>query len=543
VAVPTESSLVERVTLLQQTLVAVTADKERFKTEREEYRRLYLQMLELNKKLEAGIVGQKRERLSPSDAQLTLSLLQQLLGDRSGASAAEVEPVKEVRAHTRHKPTGRKPLPDHLPRVDIEVLPPEVEQKGREAFDRIGEDVTETLERRPASLVVVRVHKPKFVPKERDRLGETQVLQASPPELPIERALAGPGMLADTIVKRWQDHLPLNRLEKIYARDGLELARSTVCGWHGELSALVRPLIGAMWDDALSAPYLCTDATGVLVQALEKCRRAHFWVVLAPELHVLFGYSPKHDAAAVDRMLRGYKGKLVLDAHAVFDHLFRGGDVTECGCWSHARRYFYKALPSDPDSATKALAFIGGLFRIERRLKDAHAPPSKRFEVRQAESKPIVESFFAWADAEALRVLDETPIAKAIGYSRNQREALGQFLADGRLPIHNNASELQLRRQAVGRKNWLFVGSDDGGEVNANFVTLLASCQLHKIEPWSYLRDLFCLLPSWPMRRVLDLAPAYWNKTLQEQHAQQRLAANPFRNVTLGPLELHRDNH
>jgi transposase len=532
--------LEERVADLEKQLVVVLAANERLAAEREEYRKLYVQALELCKKLEAGIVGPKRERLSSSDAQLTLALLAQLLGER--AASAPAEPVEKVRAHTRARPTGRKPLPEHLPRVDIEILPPEVEQHGRDAFERIGEDVSETVERRPASLVVVRVHKPKFVPKTRDRLAETHVVQASPPELPIPRALAGPGMLADTVVKRWQDHLPLHRLEKIYGRDGIDLARSTVCGWHGELAQLAKPLVRAMWDDALAAPYLCTDATGVLVQALEKCRRAHFWVVLAPELHVLFGYSPKHDSATVDRMLRGYKGKLVADAHAVFDHLFRGGDVVECGCWSHARRYFYKALDSDPERAKKALAFIGGLFRIERGLKDAHAPPSKRLEVRAAESKPIAEAFFAWCDVEAFNVLDETPITKAIGYARNQRKALEQFLDDGRLPIHNNSSERELRRQAVGRKNWLFVGNDDGGEVNATFVTLLASCQLHQIEPWSYLRDLFCLLPSWPVRRVLQLAPAYWNKTLQDQEAQQRLAANVFRNVTLGPLELHRDN-
>ena len=133
-----------------------------------------------------------------------------------------------------------------------------------------------TGRRRPASLVVVRTHKPKFVPKERERCAATEVLQASPPELPIERGLAGPGLLADTIVRRWQDHLPLHRLERIYGREGLELARSTIGTWHAELAALVEPLIDAMWEDALSSPYLCTDATGVLVQANEKCRRGHF---------------------------------------------------------------------------------------------------------------------------------------------------------------------------------------------------------------------------------------------------------------------------
>jgi transposase len=409
--------------------------------------------------------------------------------------------------------------------------------QGLDAFERIGEDVTETVERRPASLVVVRTHKPKFVPKGRDRLAETTVLQASTPELPIERGLAGPGLLADTIVRRWQDHLPLHRLERIYGREGLELARSTICGWHEELSHLVQPLIDEMWADARKAPYLCVDATGVLVQALDKCRHAHFFVVAAPDKHVLFGYSPRHDANAVDRLLDGYTGYLVADAHAVYDHLYKDGRVVESGCWSDARRYFFKALGSDPQRANVALELIKKLFLTERTL--ATSPPEVRLKVRQVEARPIVDAFFKWCDEQAGCVLSETPIAQAIGYAPNQREALCRFLEDGRLPIHNNFSERQLRREALGRKNWLFVGSDEAGSVNANFVSLLASCELHGIEPLGYLRDLFCLLPSWPRRRVLELAPAYWAKTLEDKDAQQRLATNVFRQASLGTLGEH----
>ncbi len=504
-------------------------------SERDQYKKLYLEMLERARKLEAGLLGQKREKLSPPEEQLTLQLLGMLLGERP---ADAPPPVEEVRAHQRAKPTGRKPLPEKLPRIDIEVLPPEVQQAGLDAFERIGEDVTETVEHRPESLVVVRTHKPKFVPKGRDRLAETKVLQAEPPELPIPRGLAGPGLLADTIVRRWQDHLPLHRLERIYGRAGMELARSTVCGWHAELAALAAPLLVAMWKDALSAPYLCADATGVLVQEKEKCRSGHFFVVAAPEKHVLFAFAPKHDSAAVDRLLSGYKGYLVVDAHAVYDHLFKGGKVVEVGCWAHARRYFFKALGSDPERARQALAFIKALFKLER--EHATSPPELRLKARVEDAKPIVDAFFKWCDAQAAVVLDETPISKAIGYARNQREALQRFLDDGRLPLHNNFSERELRREAVGRKNWLFVGSEDGGDVNAVFVSLLASCQLHGIEPWGYLRDLLCLLPGWPKNRVLELAPAYWEKTVQDENAQQRLAANVFRQVTMGALVGHR---
>jgi transposase len=331
--------------------------------------------------------------------------------------------------------------------------------------------------------------------------------------------------------------LPLHRLERIYGREGLALARSTICGWHEALAGLVKPLVEAMWADALTAPYLCTDATGVLVQARERCRRGHFWVVIAPERHVLFAYTAKHDAASVDGMLKDYRGYLVADAHAVFDHLYKDGALIEVACWAHARRYWWKALDTDPERARKALAFMGELFRIERAL--ATGPPEARLKARRAESRPIVDAFFAWCQEEAGRALDETPTAKAIGYALNQRVALQRFLDDGRLPMHNNGSERALRREAIGRKNWLFVGSDDAAEVNAAFVSLLASCQLHGIEPWSYLRDLFCLLPSWSRPRVLDLAPVNWKQTLENKDAQQRLDANVFRRATLGLLDDH----
>jgi transposase len=544
------ASIADKLAELQARVDGLAAEREAWSTERaalaeerDEYRKLYLQALELCRKLELGIVGPRRERLSAGDAQLTMSLLGALLGESAGSTpaSAETPPLAAetpVAAHTRAKPTGRKPLPEKLPRVEVEVLPPEVQQKGTDAFVRIGEDVTEIVERRPASLVVVRTRRPKFVPRDRERNAETVVAQAPVPELPFDRALAGPGLLADTIVRRWQDHLPLHRLERIYGREGLDLARSTMCGWHEALAGLVRPLVDAMWADALEAPYLCTDATGVLVQARERCRRGHFWVVIAPERHVLYAYTPKHDGAAVDDLLKDYRGYLVADAHAVFDHLYQGGAVIEVACWAHCRRYWWKALDSDPERARKALAFIGGLFRVERAC--ASAPPEDRLRTRRADSKPIVDAFFAFCQEEAARVLDETPTAKAIGYALNQRVALQRFLDDGRLPLSNNQSERALRREAIGRKNWIFVGNDDAAEVNAAFVSLLASCQLHGLEPWTYLRDLFCLLPSWPVSRVLDLAPVNWQKTLENQNAQQRLDANVFRRATLGLLDDHR---
>jgi len=522
-------------------LIALRRELDQAISDREHYRELYLSLLEKCRKLELGIVGPKSERLSGNEQQLSMMLLATLLGD-GAAEGAESAPAatQTVQEHERAKPTGRKPLPENLPRIEIEIVPPEVEREGKDAFERIGADTSEVLERRRASLVVVKTIRGKWVRKDRERCAETEVVVAPPPALPIERGLAGPGLLADTIVKRWEDHLPLNRQEKIFAREGVEIARSTICQWHIELAALATPLLLAMWKDALGSPYLCTDATGVLVQDRDKCRNGHFWIVIAPGRHVLYAYTPKHDRAAVDSLLADYKGYLVADAHAVYDHLFATGDVVEVGCWAHARRYYFQALETEPELAREALAILGALFRIERLL--ANGPPGKRYSVRLRESKPIVERFFAWCEAARPRVLDETPIARAIGYSLNQREALSRFLSDGRLPLHNNDSERGLRREVVGRKNWLFLGSDEGGAVNATFVSLLASCRLHGIEPWSYLRDLFCLLPDWPVLRVLDLAPANWNQTRQQQHTQQRLAANVYRAITLDEPSPHRQD-
>jgi transposase len=549
---------------LEARVSELTTAVEKLTAEREQYRKLYLELLERNALLERGIVaGRKAERFTGDDTQLTMQVLGMLLGGDEAApagapdpaqeaggappSAPSPEPTSPVRGHERRKPTGRKPLPQHLPRVRIEVLPPEVQQDGLAAFQKVGEEVSEVLERRPASLVVVELVRPRFLRKTSiaemlaAETPEERPVIAEPPERPINRGLAGPGLLAATIVYRWQDSIPLHRQESIFARDGLELARSTICGWHETLADLAAPLVDAMMKDALLQPYLCIDATGALVRvdgqeskAKRKYLQAHFFVVAAPEKHILYCFSHQHNGAAVDKILGGYKGYLVADAHIIYDHLYTSGHVIEVGCWSHCRRYFFKALGSEFARAKHALEQIKAMYRIERELKTA--PRKKREEIRQVrqeKTKPIVDAFFAWCDEQAAIVLDDTPLSNALRYARNQRVALSRFLDDGQLPLDNNISERNLRREVLGRKNWLFLGSDVGARANTTFVSLLASCQLHGIEPWAYLRDILCLLPSWPAKRILELAPAYWKQTYEQEDTQKRLAANVFRSVTL----------
>lgn len=542
---PQDDDAVSPLVAVSRELTEARRDLDDLTAQRDEYKRLYLKTLEICKKLENGILAQHRaERMRSSEYQTSLALLGTLLGKEQvfpspPAESDEPQAKPEVEKPPRKPPTGRKPNPDSLPRIRIEILPPEVERLGRDAFVQIGVETSTVIERRSASHVVVEIVRPKLVLKGRDRAAETTVHVQPPPELPIERGKAGPGLLADTIVRRWQDHLPLHRLQSIYAREGIDLNRSTICTWHRTLADLLRPLRDAMWADAFRAPYLCIDATGVLVQAPKRCKNGHFWVVVAPGRHVLFAYSDRHDSDAVDRLLVGYRGKIVADAHSVYDHLFAAGDCTECGCWSHARRYFFQSLGSDPERAEMALAWIRALFQIEREIESA--PAAKKRRVRQLRSKPLVEAYLQWCERERELAVDGSPIHAALRYSDNQADALRAYLDDGRIPMTNNISERALRRHALGRKNWIFLGTPEAGEVNALFTTLLASCVLHEIEPWAYLRDLLCILPGWPANRVLELAPAYWKQTLENTDAQQRLDANIFRRVSLGDIREHRD--
>lgn len=537
---------------------------------RDAYRKLLEDLREENEKLKLGLIGPKSHRFKGEDgAQLSLQVLAALLGredaeavdpeklteellaqaeqdaaDSGDGDEGTAEPEEDPKVHRRpRKPTGRRTARETVHKVTVERLPEEVQRLGLDAFERIGEERTTTVERRTSALFEVTVVRPKFrakteeavqvVKEARRRRGtlaaeepKSWITLAPPAELPVPRAMAGPGLLANLIVRRFDDHLPYNRLENVYEREGMRLGRSTLYGWLDALRELFSPLIEAMLHDARSAPYLCTDATGVLVQAPKKCSRGHFWVLVVPGRHVIFAFSRSHDSAAVDELLEGYEGYLVADAHAVYDHLYREGDdgATEVGCWGHARSYFFKTLSSEPEIAREFLGNLRVMFLLERKF--AVKPRKQRERMRQSKVKVLIDRHFELCRKHEDAALDATPLAAAIRYSLNQETALRRFLDDGRLPATNNISERQLRRQAVGRKNWLFIGSDDGAEVNTTFSTLIASCHLHDIEPEAYLREVMCLLPDWPKRRVLELAPCNWKQTRQKPEAQQLLADN-----------------
>lgn len=501
-------------------------------------------------KLRRKILGPTKERVPSSETQQSLFAILEALGRLESGDAGAKENAEKVLAsltqslpkkEKKHTPHGRRDLSlVELPIERVVFEPPERTMQGGELLEKIGEEVTEVIERRAATLVRVQMVRPKYkLPEKPTQNAETateafppdtSIIIAPPLERPLPKSMAGPGLLAHVLVSKYLDHIPLNRQESIFAREGLGIARSTLCDWVGGSSELLKYIVDAMWDDARrTAPWIATDGTGILVLQKEQCRRVSFYVVVAAEDHVLFGSIEKNDGDSVAELLAGFGGRPVIsDASAVYHELQRqerkaAREIIEAGCWSHGRRGLFDALPTDRERALVAIGFIGLLYDVQRATTDPTTgltDGAKRKEL----ATPIIEGLYRYVEAERPRLVIGTPIAEAFGYLINQKTPLSRFLDDARLRLDNNISEIQLRREVVGRKNWLFCGSDDGVEWNTTAVSLIASCRLHDIEPWAYLRDVLTLLPSWPQKKTIELAPKYWRATLAHPETERRLA-------------------
>ena len=539
-----------RLTALARERDELKARAERAEHERNEFRKLYLLVTLELERLKRQLFGKKAETVDPAQVQLAFAPVLEALERAQGGGAAEADAVESEleklreRAEaevTRRKaqkappaPHGRRDLSlENLPVENIVIEPPERLIAGGEALVKIGEEVAEHVDRRPASLVRVRVVRPKYKrPEAAAGEGATAPAQAAPiviaplPERPIPRGIAGPGLLAHVLVSKYADHLPLHRQERIFRREGLHLPRSTLCGFVQGSVALLGRIVDAMWEDArANARWVSIDATGVLVLAKDQCRRNHFWVVVAEREHVLFRFTKTHDGLVPAGLLEGFRGYVLADASSVYHELYRRETaITEVGCWAHARRRAFDALSSDEPRALVLIGFIGLLYDAHLLATDPKTGLTDGAR-RKADAGPVIDKLYAWVAAERQKVDDDAPIAKAMNYVANHRVHLTRFLDDGLLRLDNNLAELELRREKVGAKNWLYCGSDDGAHWNAVVVSLVASCQLHGIEPWAYLRDALTLLPAWPAKRVLALAPKNWNETRQQPETQKLLAS------------------
>lgn len=331
--------------------------------------------------------------------------------------------------------------------------------------------------------------------------------------------------MAHTITSKYSDHLPLYRLEDIFARHGMELSRSTMCAWMRQSADLLRPLYELMISRVLASKIIWTDDTPVPVldRSLPKTRQGRFWVYAGDARHPysVYDYTASRNRDGPEQFLKGFRGYLQADAFSGYDRLCAGPGVTEVACWAHARRKFYDARTTAPELAHEALARIGQLYDVERRAKELL--PTDRCGLRQRESVVLLHSLGDWLLDQKLRVLPKSPLGQAISYALGNWQALCRYVEDGDLSIDNNLSERALRAQAIGRKNWLFVGSDHGGRTAAVLCSMTASCKRHGIDPFRYLADVLRRLPNAPHDRLVELLPDVWFAT-HPQAARKRAA-------------------
>lgn len=506
---------------LRATIAAQRQQIAKLEAERLRLRKLYEKALFELEKMRRGLVGPKSEKMRVAEEQLSLlETLMSALPPASAPATESPEPSKPEPKQKKHTPHGRRKPDDlsHLP-VVVMRIEPELSDEERAGAEEIGVDVTESLEYKPAGYVRFRCERPKY----RIRSGNgTKLVQAEPIVRGIPRCLAAPSLCAHVLVQKYADHIPLHRQEKIFRRHDLTLARSTLSDWVQGSHALLRHIVKAMWDDARRAPWVGIDATGILIRDSEQCRRKSFFVLVAARDHVLYHAAEREDRFEPLALLGGYEGYVIADASAIYHELYRQNDgIVEVGCWSHARRKFFDALTSDKQGATRALVLIGRLYEVNAQMRkqddEWHA------ELRAERARPILDELYAWVAKAQATPDDKSPLRLALNYLHNHREPLERFLADGRLRLDNNLSELALRRQVIGRKNWLFCGSDEAAHWNTTIVSLIASCELHELEPWAYLRDVLTLLPTWPQQAALELAPKYWAQTRARSDVAARL--------------------
>jgi transposase len=343
--------------------------------------------------------------------------------------------------------------------------------------------------------------------------------------VPIEKGLPGPGLMAHVAVSKYADHLPLYRQEGIFRRLGVELARSTMCGWMTAAAGLLRPIVQAMLREVLLAAVVQTDDTPLKVQDHEGkgIKTGRLWVCRGGR-YTVYDYTPDHSGDGPERVLKGDKGYLQADACSVYDRLFVGGSILEVGCWMHARRKFYEARTSDPERSHVMLAWVVGLYDVEDEAKqerkkrpewDDAAWHAYRYDLRLRKSRPILEAVRAWLDREQPEILPKSPIGEAINYALNHWGALIRPWEAGFLEIDNGASERALKPVAISRKNWLFAGNDDGGETAAVLMSLCTTCKTLGIDPQAYLRDVLDRISTHPARRIEELLPDRWQALRQ----------------------------
>jgi transposase len=461
--------------------------------------------------------GPRSESFDPRQLLLFGQQVEQMPLDEASIAeeAGELLVTRRVKRRDQH---GRQQLPEHLERIAIEHDLPEQEKAcpacGRQRC-RIGAEISEQLEYFPASFKVLKHIRHKYSCGKCNAEGyNPNITTAAKPPQPIDKGLPGPSLLAYVITSKLGDHLPLYRLENIFARQRVHVARSTMCAWMRCAGELVRPLVELMAARVKQSRAIHTDDTPVPIQSPgeKRCRQGRIWCYLGDDAnpYIVYDYTPSRGRDGPAKWLAGFKGYLQADAYGGYDGIFAGGDVIEVACWAHARRKFYDAQDSDGKRAAQMLALIGELYALEREAKEAD--DAARLSLRQERSLPVLARIKAWLDAEGQVVLPRSPMATAITYAHNQWTALNIYVTQGFLNIDNNASERALKRVAIGRKNWLFAGNDAAAANHARLWSLIASAERHGIDPQRYLTGVLAKIGQTPASELDQFLPEVWNR-------------------------------
>ena len=453
--------------------------------------------------------GRSSEWLRAEIEQLELAL-EDLEAETPGAGDdAPAGDGHDAAEPAKNKPK-RRPLPDHLPREVVEHAAPGACPACGGSLRPLGEDVTEVLDWVPGRFRVVRHVRPKCSCRACEAIA-----QAPAPSLPIARGRAGAGLLAHVLVSKYADHLPLYRQAEILARDGVELSRSTLADWVGQCAALLRPLVDALERHVMAGPVLHADDTPVPVLApgTGRTQTGRLWAYVRDERSwagdtppaVLYCYTPDRRGEHPRQHLAGLRGVLQADGYAGFAGLY-AGEVAEAACWAHVRRKFFDIHAAGKSPlATEAVQRINALYAVERDI--AGRPPVERAETRKARAGPALDALHAWLTTTLARIPGRGDLAGAIRYALSRWAELTRYRDDGRVAIDNNAAERAIRPLVLGRKNWLFAGSDAGGHRAAAIASLLETAKLNGIDPAAYLRHVLGTIADHPVSRVAELLP------------------------------------
>ena len=464
------------------------------------------------------IYGRRSEKLDP--AQLLLFASEAMASLE--AVPAQTEEAEE-KAPPKKKGHGRKKPACTLPHFPIEHPVAEADKVCTQcggAKRRIGEKVTEQLDFAPASMFVIDHIQPVYACPH----CQEGVVVAPKPAQPIEKGLPGPGLIAQVVVSKYCDHLPLYRQERIFERHGAAISRQTMCDWVLAAARLLEPVVAAMKTRVLESKVMHTDDTPVTVCEPGKkgTHQGRFWIYLgdANNPYTVYDYTPNRNRDGPAVFLEHFHGTpqapryLQADAYGGYDGIYTGAQgnpdrvLIEVACWAHTRRYFHNARSSDPVRAHYVLGCVRQLYAIEHDAKDFSA--DARRTLRQEKAKPILDKMKEWIDAEQSHVLPKSPIGEAVQYTLNQWKALNRYLEDGDLDIDNNPAENRLRGIGIGRKNYLFMGSDRGGRAAAILYSMIQSAKDHGLDPFLYLRDLFLRIPTHPNKELHQLLPDHW---------------------------------